>query len=86
MKASEIVEMVKDWFNDNLAVEEIDEDDYWVEIAGGLKEFYRELKRRGADPVVDDCCMHIGVDETSDDRDIVEKTLAKCAAAEMKFV
>lgn len=86
MTKVEIVELTKDWFDNNLAIKELDADDYWVKMAGGYRQFYRELKRKCADPIVDDCCMHIGVDETSDDRDIVEKTLAKCAAAEIKFV
>lgn len=85
MTKAEIVNLTKNWFYDNLAIEEIEADDYWVNMAGGYKQFYRELRRKCADPVVDDCCMHIGVDETSDDRDIVEDTLAKCASAEIKF-
>jgi len=54
-------------------------------MAGSRKKFYRVLKNKSADPIVDDCCMYIGVDETSDDRNIVESTLAKCATAELKF-
>jgi len=85
MKAFEIIELATEWFNDNLSIGEISEDDYWVQMAGSCKKFYRVLKNKDADPIVDDCCMYIGVDETSDDRNVVESTLAKCAAAELKF-
>jgi hypothetical protein len=85
MTKSEIVELTKDYFDNNLAIDELEEDDYWVQMAGGYRAFYRELKHKCADPVVDACCMHIGVDETSDDRDIVEEVLAKKANAETKF-
>ena len=85
MKASEIIELATEWFNDNLSIGEISEDDYWVQMAGSRKKFYRVLKNKDADPIVDDCCMYIGADETSDDRNIVESALSKCAAAELKF-
>lgn len=85
MTKSEIIELAKDYFDNNLAIEELDADDYWVQAAGGYRQFYRELKHKCADPVVDACCETIGVDETSDDRDIVEDVLAKKANAETKF-
>ena len=85
MTKSEIIELAKDYFDNNLAIEELEADDYWVQAAGDYRQFYRELKHKCAYPVVDECCTHIGVDESSDDRGIVEEVLAKKASAETKF-
>lgn len=68
MTKSKIIELARNWFDDNLSIEELDEDNYWVQMAGGYRAFYRELKHKCADHVVDECCTYIGVDETSDDR------------------
>jgi hypothetical protein len=85
MTKSEVIELTKEYFDNHLAIEELESDDYWVQAAGGYRQFYRELKRKCADPVVDDCCDAIGVDTESDDRAIVEDILAKKANSETKF-
>lgn len=84
MKASKIIEATNEWFEDNYSSDSYDEDDYCISMAGSYKKFLRILKNKNADPIVDSCCMDIGVDECSDDRDIVESALAKRAAVELK--
>lgn len=89
MKHYEITEAATEWFDKNYSIEEIDKEDYWVKLAGGYRAFYRELKHKCADPVVDACCTDIGIEEDSEfyeiDRSIVENTLAKLASYEMQF-
>ena len=85
MKKHEIIEATNEWFEDAYSSCSYDEDDYYISMAGSYRKFLRVLKNKDADPIVDACCMDIGVDECSDDRDIVESALAKCAAIELKF-
>jgi len=85
METARIRNLAKEWFNDNYSMSAIDDDEYWVNVSGGCVEFYKELKRKQADPVVDNCCESIGVDDTSNARAIVVNTLSKCAAAELRY-
>ena len=82
----EIAAAAEEWFDDNLTGVTDDEDDYWVQEAGSARNFYKAIAKRAADPIVDNCCQDIGVDEVSDDRDIVEKVLAKKAKMELRFL
>ena len=84
MKKHEIIEATNEWFEDNYSLSSYDKDDYYISTAGSYKKFLRELKRKYADPIVDSCCADIGIDECSDDRNIVESCLAKLAVNELK--
>ena len=84
MKKHKIVEATNEWFEDNYSSDSYDKDDYYISTAGSYKKFLCVLKNKDADPIVDSCCADIGVDECTDDRDIVESCLAKLAANELK--
>ena len=83
MTYDEIVNQTKEWFESHYAHDVYDENDYYITSEGGYRKFLRALKRMIADPVVDDCCITLGIDECSDDRYTVECTLAKLATNEL---
>ena len=66
--------------------EELDEGDYWVQRAGSVRDMLQIVADKAADPVVDNCCMELGVDETSDDRDVVEDALSAAAEEAMQYM
>ena len=84
MKKHEIIEATNEWFEEAYSSDSYDKDDYYISMVGSYRKFLHVLKNKDADPIVDACCMDIGVDETTDDRDIVENCLAKLAANELK--
>lgn len=66
---------VSDFFYQFL--EDLDEDDYWVRVAGGsIKKFLEVIASSDADPIVDTFCDEL---ECQDCREEVERILAECA-------
>lgn len=76
------------WAKDYL--DELDEDDPWVQRAGSLCDFLQVIADEGADPIVDSCCDDLEYEydfELSDsDRDIVASALASAAAEAMSYM
>ena len=76
------------WAKDYL--DELDEDDPWVQRAGSLCDFLQVIADEDADPIVDSCCDDLEYEysfELSDsDRDIVASALAAAAAEAMTYM
>ena len=71
-------------------IDQLDEDDYWVQEAGSIYDTLQMIADEAADPVVDSCCDDLESEyafELSDsDRDVVVSALAAAAEEAMQYI
>lgn len=84
----DIFDAATQWAEDY--IDQLDEDDYWVQQIGSVYDMLQMIVDEAADPVVDSCCDDLDGEynfELSDsDRNIVASALAAAAEEAMKYI
>lgn len=85
---NDVYDAASQWARDY--IDQLDEDDYWVQQAGSVREALQIIADEAADPIVDSCCDDLESEyafELSDsDRDVVASALAAAAEEAMQYM